>query len=314
MADFLPPSTPPPPRVPAGYKAVWNAEYKEWFYVNTITKESSWTKPIEPAAGAGDAAPAGPPPSYALGSGALPSSNEKSNPNNPYSATSNRDPSSSVDEDAKLAQKLQDEENARAAQTNRGASSSYYGQQTSPGSTSSPPANYSQQPLQDEGKSRGLMGKLMGKLGGGSSSSQPAYGRPQQAYGQPAYGQPGYGQPAYGQQGYQQPAYGYGPQPGYQGYPPQQQYGYGPQQAAAPQKSGIGAMGGAALGLGGGLVGGMLLEDAIQDHDQSEYNQGYNQGQDNGDYSNQDYGGGDMGGMQGMGDDQGGMDGGDGGF
>ncbi|MCJ1387222.1 hypothetical protein MMC18_000062 [Xylographa bjoerkii] len=308
MADFLPPSTPPPPRVPSGYKAVWNAEYKEWFYVNTLTKESSWTKPTEPVAGAIDAAPAGPPPSY-TGSGALPS-NEKSNPNNPYSATSNINSSSSVDADAKLAQKLQDEENARAAQSTRGASDSYYGQQTSPGRTASPPANYAQQAPQDDGKSRGLMGKLMGKLGGGSSSSQPAYGRPQQGYGQQAYGQPGYGQPAYGQQGYQQPAYGYGPQPGYQGYPPQQQYGYGPPQqaAAAPQKHGMGALGGAALGLGGGLVGGMLVEDMIQDHDQNEYDQGYNQGQDNADYSNQDYGGGDMGG------DQGGMDGGDGGF
>ena len=274
MADFLPPSTPPPPRVPAGYKAVWNAEYKEWFYVNTLTKESSWTKPTEPATVAVDAAPAGPPPSYAAGSGALPPSNEKSNPNNPYSASATGNPSSSVDEDAKLAQKLQDEENARAAQSSRGASDSYYGQQTSLGSTSSPQTTYVQQPPQDAGKSRGLMGKLMGKLGGGSSSTPQGYGRPQQAYGQQAYGQPGYGQPAYGQQGYQQPSYGYGPQPGYQGYPPQQQYGYGQQQAAAPQKSGgMGALGGAALGLGGGLVGGMLIEDAIQDHDQNEYDQ-----------------------------------------
>ncbi|MCJ1397936.1 hypothetical protein MMC11_001132 [Xylographa trunciseda] len=314
MADFLPPSTPPPPRVPAGYKAVWNPEYKEWFYVNTLTKESTWTKPTEPAVGAIDAAPAGPPPSYTTGSGALPSSNEKSNPNNPYSATSNIKSSNSIDEDAKLAQKLQDEENARAAQSTRGASDSYYGQPTSPGAKTSPPASYNQQPSQDEGKSRGLMGKLMGKFGGGSSSSQPAYGRPQQGYGQQAYGQPGYGQPAYGQQGYQQQGYGYGPQPGYQGYPPQPQYGYGPPQqaAAAPQKSGMGAMGGAALGLGGGLVGGMLIEDMMQNHDQSEYDQGYNQGQDNQDnqdYGNQDYGGGDMN------NDQGGMDdGGDGGF
>ena len=30
MADFLPPSGPPPPKVPEGWKAVWNEQYKEW--------------------------------------------------------------------------------------------------------------------------------------------------------------------------------------------------------------------------------------------------------------------------------------------
>lgn len=31
MNEFAPPTGPPPPKVPEGYKAVWNAEYKEWF-------------------------------------------------------------------------------------------------------------------------------------------------------------------------------------------------------------------------------------------------------------------------------------------
>lgn len=30
MADFLPPSGPPPPKVPEGWKAVWDEQYKEW--------------------------------------------------------------------------------------------------------------------------------------------------------------------------------------------------------------------------------------------------------------------------------------------
>ena len=31
MADFAPPSGPPPPRVPEGWKAQWNAQYSEWY-------------------------------------------------------------------------------------------------------------------------------------------------------------------------------------------------------------------------------------------------------------------------------------------
>lgn len=31
MADFVSPSGPPPPKVPEGWKAQWNEQYKEWF-------------------------------------------------------------------------------------------------------------------------------------------------------------------------------------------------------------------------------------------------------------------------------------------
>ena len=51
----------------------------------------------------------------------------------------------------------------------------------------------------------------------GYPSAYPAYGAPEQTYGQPAYAQPAYGQPAYGQPGYAQP--GYPQYPGYPGYP-----------------------------------------------------------------------------------------------
>lgn len=265
-----------------------------------MTKQSSWEKPTTPALL--DSAPPGPPPSY-TGSGSSATA-EKLNPNNPYNQPDSGKRTSQELDDAKLAQKLQDEENARSGQADRGASDSYYSQSFTGGAVGNPQisgSNYNQaQPQQDDsgGQKRGLMGKLMGKFGGHSNPSQ------QQGYGPqshpPQYG----GQPAYGA--------GYGPA-GQYGMPPQQGYGYGgpppagygggyggySQQAApARQTGGLGAMGGAALGLGGGLVGGMLLENAIQDHDQNEYNQGYDQGYDQGD--NQGY-------------DQG-MDQGDGGF
>lgn len=277
MADYLPPPGPPPPKVPEGWKAQWSDQYKEWFYINIYTKQSQWEKPIEPIypPPAHDGTPSGPPPGYSGGSGAAPTDYKT----NPYES-GNRGPgmgnsSTSVDDDARLAARLQAEEDARAR--SRGANADY--------PTTSVPQTFGGSPQQElpprDGK-RGLFSKLLGKS---NSSSQPQY---QQQYHQ-----------QYPQQGY---AGGY-PQQGYAGYPPQQAYNAYPQQsyggyaspAPAQQKSsGIGAMGGAALGLGGGLIGGMLLEDAIEDHDQNEYQQGYDQGQDNGDYGDGDMGGGDF--------------------
>ena len=249
-------------------------------------------------------APSGPPPSYS-GSGVSSNTFEKTNPNNPYNTSTITGSSNDVDADARYAAQLQAEEDARAKRDSsaRGASSDYYGQQgagTPSGGASSYDQSLPPRP-QDQGKGKGLVGKIFGKLGG-SGSGNTGY---QQGYGhQGGYG----GQPGYAQQGY--------PQQGYGGYPPQQGYGYGgpppqgyggyggypQQQAAPPKKSGLGAGGAAALGLGGGLVGGLLLEDAIQDHDQSEYNQGYDQGNDQGNDGN-DYG-----------DNGGGYDGGGGGY
>lgn len=284
MADFAPPSGPPPPKVPAGWKAVYNDQYKEWFYVNTFTKKSQWDKPTEPVYG--DDAPAGPPPGYDPASSRA-TGPEKGGANN-------------TNDDEALARKLQAEEQARAGGlTSRGASDSYYqgssaqnppyGQSSStygqPGSTygqSSSPYGQTQSPSSpqqgSDGK-RGFFSKLSGKLGGGSSAARP----PQQAYG--GYPSQGYPQQQYGQQ--------YPPQ-GY--YPPQGGY---QQQQGRTGGGGMGA-GGMLLGAGAGLVGGALLMDAIEDHDQSEYNQGYDQGQmaddGGGDYGGGDFGGGDDGG------------------
>jgi len=287
MADFAPPTGPPPPKVPAGYKAVWNDQYKEWFYVNIYTKKSQWNKPTEPIYPPDEEAPGGPPPLYDHGD-AKSVEAEKSglSSNNPYaSATGGAGSSHDISEDERLARQLQEEENARAQgrPTSRGASDSYYQQQAAYGQ----PAGYGQpgygqpgygqpgytptdspmpagEPLsEDRGKAKGgFLGKLLGK----GSHSKPQYGGypPQQQY---------YGGPPQGQYG------GYPPQQGYyQGYPPQQQYG-------PPKKSGMGAGTAAALGVGGGLLGGVLLGEALEGGD----------GGDGGDYGGDDGGdGGDF--------------------
>lgn len=284
MGDYAPPAGPPPPKVPAGWKAVFNAEYKEWFYVNTFTKQSQWDKPTEPVYAPGEALPSGAPPGYDH-SASKPTGPEKSG--NPYNSSTSGD-------DEALARKLQAEEEAKAgASTTRGASDSYYGAgQNAPyGQQNNTPAygqNNSTSNTYGQGQpgasssshsgdqKRGFFSKLTDKLGG--SQARP----PQQGYGggYPSQGYPPqqqhYGQP-YGQQGYP-------PQQGYGGYPPQQ--GYYPQQGGYQQPpkrqgGGMGGAGGMMLGAGAGLVGGALLMDAIDDREDEAYQDGYDAGQDN---------------------------------
>ncbi|WPH03300.1 Hypothetical protein R9X50_00617700 [Acrodontium crateriforme] len=300
MADFAPPAGPPPPKVPEGWKAVWNDQYKEWFYVNTYTKASQWDKPTQAVYASGDSAPPGAPPGYDHKS-SPPTGPEKGS-NNPYHQ------SGSTNDDEALARKLQAEEQARATggSTDRGASDSYYGaggsnqapaygqgapaygqnaspgpygQNASPYGQSGSPSPYGQQELPARDQQGGKKG-LLGKIFGGSSS------RPQQQNYGGGYPQQQYGG-GYSNQGY--PPQGYPPQ----GYPPQGGY-YQQQQPARKQGGGMGALGGGLLGAGAGLVGGALLMDAIEDHDQNEYNQGYEAGADNGNYGGDD--GGDFGG------------------
>ncbi|MCJ1455483.1 hypothetical protein MMC28_005838 [Mycoblastus sanguinarius] len=301
MSDFAPPSGPPPPRVPEGWKAMWNAQYSEWFYVNTYTKQSQWdrpTSPVYPSSSGGP--PPGAPPSYTGGSTTYPAGTTPSpypqekghlGTNNPYSGPAGGMGSNqNIDEDARYAAQLQAEEDARAKaagrplSADRGESDSYYG-----GGQMGGQGNYDQQQLPPrEAAKKGGLGGLLSKFGGKHGTSP----QPQQGYGG------GYGQQSqYGQQqGY---GGGYQPQQGYGGYPPQQGYGYGgpppgqyggypPQAAAAPaKKHGLGTAGGAALGLGGGLLGGALLADAFE---------GGDDGGDGGDGGGGDDGGGDGGG------------------
>lgn len=262
--------------------SLFTDQYKEWFFVNIYTKQSTWERPNEPVyppSGSDGSAPPGPPPSYAGGAssssgpgGVSSFPAEKSSTTNPFTG-----PNAGTSEDEALARKLQaeEEERARAQGGARGAASGYYAGGSDPGGYHAPgssslqppvpggrPGSVSPAPAAPE--KRGFFSKLTGK----TSSAPQQQSRP------------------YGQQGYPQQG-GYPPQQGYGGgYPPQQQYapyqqqGYAPQpqyvqQQPARRTGGLGTMGGAALGLGGGLLGGMMLEHAI---DGNQYQQGYDQG------------------------------------
>ncbi|KAJ9604812.1 WW domain-containing protein wwm1 [Cladophialophora chaetospira] len=265
MADYAPPSGPPPPRVPEGWRAVYNDQYKEWFYVNLHTKQSTWDKPTAPAPGGSDDLLSGPP---GYSSGGAPHVSDTKHPlesNNPYNSA----PQGSHETDEQLARRLQQEE------ASRGQSDSYYGAgntqshgQGAYGATTSSSQLPPRPDSKDGGKSRGFLGKLLGKSGGSSSGYpqqvRPGGGYPQQPMGyQQGYG--GYGgQPGYGQ-GY---GGGYGPPGGGYGQPMGGGYGgggYGGGYGQPPRRAGggMGAGGAAALGLGGGLLGGVLLGEAI---------------------------------------------------
>lgn len=326
MSDFTPPTGPPPPRVPEGWKAIWNAQYSEWFYVNTYTKASQWDKPTEPARDPNaPVPPSGPPPSrspnpaaaagnsdappgYSAGTTAPATAGadikRPLSSNNPYA-------SNTAESDEALARRLQEEENARHTSagaghaTDRGASDTYYGD---PNAYPSAP-NYGQQSQQQQsyggqqqygqptlspgaeqqrGKSGGFFSKLKDKIGNPPGQSNRPMGAPMMGYGAGGYPpqQQGYG-------GYPQQGYGGGyPQQGYGGgYPPQGYGGYG---QPVKKKGGMGAGGAAALGVGGGLLGGMLLMDGIDHMEDNAYDQGYDQGMDQGDMDGGDMGGGDF--------------------
>ncbi|KAJ5461078.1 uncharacterized protein N7458_002630 [Penicillium daleae] len=273
MSSFAPPPGPPPPTVPEGWKAQYDERYQTWFYINIATGKSQWERPEAPPP---SGPPAGPPPNE-LPAEAVPSDRKQpmasNNPFNPANSTKDNAPSHSLDDDARLAAKLQAEEESRARGqgSDRGAATDYY---------SDPSPKAKAHPATPRSKG-GFLSKLMGKSSSGSSRP------PQQQYASyPQQGPPPGGY--YGGYPPQQQGYGY-PQPGYGGgygggYPPQG--GYYPQQP--PRKSGgMGTAGAAALGVGGGLLGGLLIADAVEDM---------------GDHDNYDNGGGDWGDGGGGGD------------
>lgn len=277
------------------------------FYVNIYTKESTWEKPTVPVFPADDT-PNAPPPGYRPGDGPA-HTDTKKNPYDDHTGGAQAGGSSTVDEDARLAQQLQAEEDARArgglggAQPPAGYGSAYGGNSPNPQQGHSPYP--SELPPRDttRGKSSGgFLGKLLSKasskqsggnhgggFGGGGYGQQQQYYQQQQGYNQGppmGYGQPQYGQPQYGQPQYGQPQYGHGGGYGGGGYgQPQRKQGGG----------GMGMMGGAALGLGAGVLGGALIADHINDEQQESYQDGYQDGQD-GDYGGggDDFGGGDF--------------------
>ncbi|SLM35843.1 WW domain [Lasallia pustulata] len=184
MADFVPPSGPPPPKVPEGWKALWNDQYKEWFYVNTYTKQSQWekpTSPIYPPSTSASDAPPGPPPTY-TGSGNTNPEKSSLGTNNPYSSSSIPASTSShdVDADARYAAKLQEEENARMRAAGGMSPASRDAQQDYVNTPM--PQGYEQAlpPRPQEKGAKGFLSKLMGK----SSGAQGGYGGQQAGYGQ----------------------------------------------------------------------------------------------------------------------------------
>lgn len=282
------------------------------FYVNIYTKESTWEKPTVPVFPAEDT-PNAPPPGYRPGDGPA-HTDTKKNPYDDHTGGGNQaGGSSTVDEDARLAQQLQAEEDARArgglggAQPPAGYGSAYGGHSPNPQGQSPYPSELPPRDTTRGKSSGGFLGKLLSKasskqsggshgggFGGGGYGQQQQYYQQQQGYnqgppmgyGQPQYGQPQYGQPQYGQPQYGQPQYGHGG-------------GYGQPQYGQPQRKqgggGMGMMGGAALGLGAGVLGGALIADHINDEQQESYQDGYQDGQD-GDYGGggDDFGGGDF--------------------
>ncbi|KAF6232184.1 hypothetical protein HO173_009567 [Letharia columbiana] len=207
MADFIPPSGPPPPKVPEGWKAQWNDQYKEWFYVNIHTKQSTWDRPTSPVYPTAAGAPPGPPPSYPgagnttaggsstypAGAGANTYPPEKGlGSNNPYGGPQGASSHQDLDEDARYAQQLQAEEDARARAAgrptssealDRGESDSYYqggaqqGGAYGQGQGQSPSYDAQQLPPRDAGKKGGL-GGFLSKLGGRHNQPQQSpYGQ-----------------------------------------------------------------------------------------------------------------------------------------
>lgn len=270
MADFDAPSGPPPPKVPEGWVARWNDQYKEWFYVNTFTKKSQWDKPTEPAKNPADDGPDGPPPGYTPGAPPAPS-DAKTNPFSPQNTGTSAGPAET--EDARLARQMQAEEDARSRGT-PGAAASYAAGSPAPGGQGQFPEQLPPRPGDNQSGSRGLLGKL-GKMVSGSKN-KPYGGGYGGGYPQQNYGGGGYPQQGYGgyppQQGYgMQPGYGHQPQYGGHyggGYPPQQRRGGG----------GMGMAGGAALGLGAGMLGGAMIGNAMADNEHDAYAEGYNDG------------------------------------
>jgi hypothetical protein len=273
------------------------------FYVNIATGKSQWDPPQAPAPSADGPPPSEPPPSYNHTGPADPAaaavigdkkqSMASNNPYNPTNPSQSRASPSMIDDDARLAAKLQAEEDARGSSGGSrgptpGASADYYSDPSRPQSTGAgyPPGPSSQSPMPEQKRSKGgFLSKLMGKSSGSSSRPRPQYpSYPQQ---QPGGYYGGYQQPS------PQPGYGY-PQQGYGGYPPQG--GYYAQQQPPRKSGGMGTAGAAALGVGGGLLGGMLLADAIDD-DHDYDNGGYDGGGggwDDGGGGGGDFGGGDF--------------------
>ncbi|KAK8036510.1 hypothetical protein PG991_001647 [Apiospora marii] len=246
MTDYEAPAGPPPPTVPQGWASRWNEQYQAWFYVNTFTKKSQWDKPTGPAEDP-SAAPA-------------PTGPPPSQPATEKPATAERD--------------FTEQAPAVDLATRPGAappSPAYSGENRAPAAT--------------QEKKGGFFNKIVGSF---QEKTKEAFPQQQQQQ-QPAY----YGSPPPQQQGYyagpppamqQQPQYYSQPvQGGYYAAPAPQQQQY---QQPADKKKGMGAMGGAAVGVGAGLLGGALIAGAISHGNEEE---AYEEGMADAGYDGDDF-------------------------
>ncbi|PGH00586.1 hypothetical protein GX51_05685 [Blastomyces parvus] len=327
--SFAPPSTPPPPRVPDGWKTQFDDRYKEWYYINLKTGISQWEPPPLPDTlpppydEAATATSSDPTATAAVAeatkgdvkttSTASPSASTpvQLGSNNPYNPARQRSASEGPDtrtsmedkliaEDAKLAAKLQAEEDERARlDRDQSLQTSADSPQPQPQpQTLSPPPHEAKRSRSSSGG--GFLGKLISK-----ASSKVHHGSSNSAGSGSGFGSPHHQQQPYQQQ--QQPQYPQYQRPysapyGYSGYPaggagmygPQQPYMYGQPPRQRRGMGGMGPGGAAALGLGGGLLGGALLANAMDDH--HDYQEGYADGVAADDFGGGDFGGGDFGG------------------
>ncbi|KAI9792312.1 MAG: hypothetical protein M1816_002537 [Peltula sp. TS41687] len=266
---FLPPNTPPPPQVPEGWKAIWNEQYHEWFYVNLHTKQSQWDKPASPAQPIHPdthGAPQGPPPAYETAQAAGAGINAKPNP---YDTTN-----------PQLTQQQQS---------------------STPIPIGTDQSQQEQQQQQRGGKSHGLLGKLFSAATKAASSSRHS-GYP----GQSPYSQQGYNNSfpphRYSVDPYSA-RYGGGYGGGYGMYPPPRRHGGGlGMGGGAALGLGGGLLGGAMLGnaMGGGMGHGGGYGGGYGGGSGSSSDAGGGSdygGGDGGDFGGGDFGGGDFGGF-----------------
>ena len=257
------------------------------FYVNSYTKKSQWDKPTAPAVDPNAEAPAGPPPGDSPGP-------------RPAAVAENQAPA--VDESTRPAAVTGPSETSREAgpvnhgEPASGAATSYMngGAATQPAQPQ-PPLSQTSEERGFGNKANGLLGKLdkflnrereMGGGGGGGGGYPNGSSAPYATAGPPAQQPPYYGGPpppgqsgaGWGTASPPQPGYGAPPpQAGYYGSPPPAQYGYAPppqQPQPPPAKKGMGAMGGAALGIGAGLLGGAALASAFSNSEEDAYEAG----------------------------------------
>ncbi|KAK7990129.1 HET-domain-containing protein [Apiospora arundinis] len=272
MSDFAPPAGPPPPTVPEGWAARYNAQYSAWFYVNLYSKKSQWDKPTAPAEDPNAPVPSGPPPGHqepaptptpapapAPAAAEPPKTEEK-----PSAERAFMEAAPPVDNATRPGAAPP---SPAYSGDNRGAAGAD-GKEAKGGFFNKIVGQFQEKtkgafPGQQQQQQQPTPPQERGDPYGGGAAAPPYQQQPQQQY---------YSSPPPQQQGYYgapPPQQYYQPQGGY--YPPPQQY----QQAPAPEKKkGMGTMGGAALGIGAGLLGGALISNAISNSNEEAFEEG----------------------------------------